>query len=278
MLRTDYPILDGYSVEVLPGDADPKLLAQAGLPAGSEVFIAHLPGHTFQGVRQAARRLIEAGYVPVPHFCVRRWTEPAQVQDSLINLREAGVDRMLVIAGEAPEANRLWDSAMDFLQSGEWAYLAPEKLFVAGHPEGMQHMSGQGTDLLLAKQAFAMAHRIRLEIISQFVLDAGLFATWEKELRANGIHLPIRAGMPGQVTPATLVKYALRCGVGAAMQATSRQKDRLMQLAKSGSMAAQIKELQAQVRGNPDSLIRTVHFFPFGSLQNTLEWASNQQA
>lgn len=267
-----YSILDGFSVEILPREADWQVLLRAGLPTGSEVFLAHLPGHPFQGIITAASRLIDAGYIPVPHFCVRRWTDLQSVQGALGQLGEAGVERLLVLAGEAPAKDRLWDSSLEFLQSGIWQEMTPGKFFVAGHPEGMPQYPMQGVEILLAKQAFGKAHDVEMEIVSQFVLDADLFGAWDNELRMNGVHLPVRAGLPGKVTPATLAKYALRCGVGTALKASGAQKDRLLRLAGDGGMDTQIAVLQAQILADPRMLIGKVHFFPFGSLQNTLEW------
>ena len=47
---------------------------------------------------------------------------------------------------------------------------------------------------------------------------------------ARGIQLPVIVGLAGPATPATLMKFALRCGIGNSMRAVRSQMGRFGRL------------------------------------------------
>jgi methylenetetrahydrofolate reductase (NADPH) len=90
-------------------------------------------------------------------------------------------------------------------------------------------------------------------------------------LRAFGIEHPVRVGLAGPTSLATLLRYAKRCGVRASAQGLARQAGLLRQLF---------------AMSTPDALVRTLaerrdelgeiapHFFSFGGLAGTARWAA----
>jgi methylenetetrahydrofolate reductase (NADPH) len=67
---------------------------------------------------------------------------------------------------------------------------------------------------LKQKSAWLKEKKIEGFIATQFLFNAEPVAAWARDLRAEGIDLPIHVGVPGPATIKTLVKYAAMCGVG----------------------------------------------------------------
>src|SRR5207253_1784145 len=58
-------------------------------------------------------------------------------------------------------------------------------------------------------------------IVTQFCFEAQPILDWVRARRADGIDVPIRIGLAGPASITTLMKYALRCGVGNSVRALS---------------------------------------------------------
>ena len=51
-------------------------------------------------------------------------------------------------------------------------------------------------------------------IVTQMCFDAGIIGNWVRELRDNGIHLPVWLGLPSVSNRTSLMTTSLRIGVG----------------------------------------------------------------
>ena len=59
-------------------------------------------------------------------------------------------------------------------------------------------------------------------MVTQFGFDAEPILRWVGALRARDIFCPVRIGVAGPATVATLAKYAVRCGIGSSLRALAR--------------------------------------------------------
>ena len=75
---------------------------------------------------------------------------------------------------------------------------------------------------LAAKRDWGRSVGLRVDLVSQFCFESGPILAWLKELEAHGLDLPVRIGLAGPTSPATLAKFALRCGVGASLRSLGR--------------------------------------------------------
>ena len=71
---------------------------------------------------------------------------------------------------------------------------------------------------------------IRVDVVTQFCFESAPILQWLGELDARGIDLPVIVGLAGPATPATLTKFALRCGIGNSMRALRGQIGRFGRL------------------------------------------------
>jgi methylenetetrahydrofolate reductase (NADPH) len=110
-------------------------------------------------------------------------------------------------------------------------------------------------------------------MVSQFCFDAKPIVALAKRMRALGVTAPFRVGVAGPAERSTLVKYALMCGVGASLRALKERQDLARNVLTGETPEALLTEVaQAQER-DPSLGIKGVHFFTFGALAKSAEWA-----
>jgi methylenetetrahydrofolate reductase (NADPH) len=213
------------------------------------------------------------GFDPVPHIPVRRLNDRADFAGLLSDLvAEAGVSRVLLIAGDAPRPAGAFSSTLDALSTGVLAEHGIRSIFVAGHPEGHPHILDH--ELRRAerdKVAFASANRIDITFLTQFFFDAAPFVAWVRLMRAQGIDARIVAGLAGPARLTTLFKFALRCSVGASIRALGDRPDLFAKLATERDPDPIIRAIVRAGFDRPLGQIG-IHLFSFGGLARTCGW------
>jgi methylenetetrahydrofolate reductase (NADPH) len=187
------------------------------------------------------------------------------------------VDDVLVVAGGAKTVAGDYSSSIEILRSGLLERHGIVRAGVAGHPEGSPDIPPEAVLAALAeKNAFAEQSPIELRIVSQFALAPEPYIAWERELRAHGNRLPIVAGIPGVTSPATLLKFALSCGIGPSVEVLRKKSGGLLKLATTRLWRPDelVEGIARSITEDPDSLIRGLHMFPFGGVQRSAEWLS----
>src|SRR5262245_64094463 len=77
------------------------------LPAGTPVYVNHLPKHNVAAALDTLVALRQANLEPVPHIAARRVFTRAEVQSFIVKaVRRAGVTKALLVAGDVPEPDR----------------------------------------------------------------------------------------------------------------------------------------------------------------------------
>ena len=113
-----------------------------------------------------------------------------------------------------------------------------------------------------------------LYIVTQFTFSADPVIKWERSFSEDIGRLPVTVGLPGLATARTLLKYALDCGVGASLQAFSKRYASLTRLLTVSAPDESVVALARYKDETPQSKISAIHFFPFGGLKKTAEWAN----
>ena len=88
---------------------------------------------------------------------------------------------------------------------------------------------------------------------------------------ARGIRLPVIVGLAGPATPATLMKFALRCGIGNSMRAVRSQIGRFGRLLTDAGPDEVMRGLQSAPEA-ATAPIAGFHLFPFGGLRKSGDW------
>src|ERR1700683_2038743 len=112
-------MLRGYSIEVNPTESKIIDAAPTRLDPGTEVFLTWIPGTNPMDTIAPAGKLRSAGLFPVPHIGARHVQSAAQLAQLGARLAgEAGVDRVLIIAGDREKPAGPYDSSPAVMQSG----------------------------------------------------------------------------------------------------------------------------------------------------------------
>ena len=109
-------------------------------------------------------------------------------------------------------------------------------------------------------------------LVTQFCFEAGPVIRWIERLRAIGIGLPVRIGVPGPASIKTLLRYAQECGIGPSMRVLTRQARnvaKLLTVQTPDRLLADLAEFQA---ADPEQQLRGVHLYPFGGFGKTCAW------
>jgi methylenetetrahydrofolate reductase (NADPH) len=123
---------------------------------------------------------------------------------------------------------------------------------------------------LRAKLALARQRGLEASLITQFGFEAAPIQRWIQSLRDDNILCPIRIGIAGPASVATLAKFAVRCGIGASLRALGRGQTAFARILVEAAPDALIETLAAaEHRGAP---IGGLHFFSFGGVRRTAAW------
>lgn len=240
---------------------------------GTEVSITFLPGDKFGHNVETAAELRRAGFNPVPHIAAREIASRDALDDFLRRLRgEADVRRILLIAGDIAIARGPFKSSRDLAASGLIEAHGVSRVSVAGHPEGHPWLdTAQAMKSLAAWRAWGGERRIALDIVTQFCFEAAPILDWLGALETSGIDLPVTIGLAGPASPATLMKFALRCGVGHSIRAVRSQIGRYGRLLTETGPDEVVRGLEAAPRV-ATAQISGFHLFPFGGLRKAGNW------
>jgi methylenetetrahydrofolate reductase (NADPH) len=269
-------LVTGYSIETTVREAARIERFGDSLRPGTRVYIAHVPGTDWQETVTLATRLRHEQMEPVPHIVARRITGAAQLDDVLKKLvGEAGVKQVLAVAGDIAKPVGELDSALQMLEMGVFEKHGLRKIGVAGHPEGHKDVSDPVLkDALKRKNEYARRTGADVYIVTQFSFAAEPVGAWEAAKGPDVNHLSFTVGVPGLATIKTLLKYALECGVGPSMHALSKHAASLTKLVTVAAPDELIVGLASYKARNTRTLMNGIHFFPFGGLKRTADWAN----
>jgi methylenetetrahydrofolate reductase (NADH) len=262
------------STEITTHDA--KLvpdLAEALLP-GTTVYVAHTPKASLDEVVAVSIELQSRGLRASPHIVARQLASKFSLRQALGRMRSAGIDQALVIAGDREVPVGPFSSSLDVIRSGTLQDAQLRKIAFAGHPEGHHAMdAGQLLDSLRQKQDFARQTGIEVNLTTQFSFDAAAVCQWVRKLRVHDIQLPVHVGIAGPTSPQKLLRFALKCGVGASLQSVLRNPGSVSSLAGMGATPEEmIGELVRLGAGEEASQIIKPHLFTFGGALAGATW------
>lgn len=274
-------MLRDYSVELVP--TAPRLIDSAieRLQPRTLVSLTWVPGSNPMDMVAPAAKLRRAGLFVMPHVGARHLQSRKQLEDLAACLvGEAGIDRVLVIGGDRRKPAGPFDSSLAVMQSGVFQRVGVVKMAVAGFPEANPQIPSQILDAALTtKVAFARQEGIRLSLMTQFCFSAGPILSWLQRLREGGIDVPVRVGLAGPAGVMTLLRYAVRCGVGNSVHVLTQNPAFARALTDSGPEPIMREMASALSREEWNRLgISGFHFYLFGGLNRTLEWIASIKA
>jgi len=267
-------LIAAASIEVSPRDALADERLRDLVAPGTTVFVNHPGSVTHHDIVAACVRLRRFGFEPVPHVSARRLTCFTQADDFLRRaVGEASVTGALLIGGDAAAPAGPFSDSFSLLASGVIERNGLRWAGFAGYPEGHPAIASRTLEAALHSK-LALARRIGLEaaVITQFGFEPAPIARWIATLRGEGFAVPVRIGIAGPASIATLAKYAVRCGIGSSLRALARGHAAFARILTEASPDALIDALVAGE--DPCAPIDGLHVFTFGGIRRTAEWAT----
>ncbi|HXV93491.1 MAG TPA: methylenetetrahydrofolate reductase [Pseudonocardia sp.] len=266
-----------FSVEITPREAPTLPPLPDVLAPGTAVYLTFLPHTPWEQTVAVARSVRDAGMRPVPHLAARAVPDRPALRRMLADLAAAGVEDLLVLAGSLATPVGEFHETAQILDTGLLEEAGIVRVGIVGHPEGHPDVADDELFRALhAKCRIARERGLDLHLVTQFCFAPEPIVAWERRIRALGVDVPVHVGLPGLTTPTRLLRFGLRCGVGASLKVLRQQAGGVLKLATSPVHPdATLVGIAAAVAADPAGLLRGIHFFPFGALAATAAWAND---
>lgn len=267
-------LMRDWSVEAtLPKASDIETLA-AESPPGTPIYLSALTKNHGAGMIADAVAVRRAGLDPVPHIAVRNYESAAELETVLTRFRtEANVRTALVIAGDRDRPAGPFESALSLIASGMLEGCGIEAVGVSGYPDGHPRIDEDRLEeALSAKVEAAEKAGLALHVVTQFCFDSQAIGDWIRAIRAGYPGLPVRIGLAGPAGAATLLKFALRCGVKASARGLRRNLSAFGGLMGEATPDRIVDALAAMPLEAWEENA-ALHFFSFGGIGRTAKWA-----
>ena len=272
-------MLRGYSMEISARESKTVEAAADHLDPGTHVYMTWIPGDDPFNAVPAAATLRRRGLVPVPHIGARHVESEKQLSEFAARLHgEAGVDRVLIIAGDRDQPAGPYDSSLKVMESEALQRNGITHIGISGFPEGNPNIPEPVlAEALAAKVAYGRRTGLDLHIATQFCFEIEPVTAWLRSLRDQGIDIPIRVGFAGPASVTTLTRYAIRCGVGNSLRALTHGPS-FSRLLTERNPEHLIRELATAIASEDNLHVQGLHFFVFGGLKKTAEWIKASRA
>jgi len=265
-------LLGGFSIEATFPKAEEIESLRRTLSPGTRIYLSCLPNRLPEKLVDSAILVRTAGFEPVPHLTARAYPDLQSFERVLGGLaKDAGVRSALVIAGDRDDQAGPFAGALDLIESGALEANGIQEIDIAGYPDGHPKIDDGLLARSMAQKLDAASKRnLRTNITTQFCLDPDQILAWLRRVRGEGINVPIRVGVAGPTTMRSLLKFALRCGVRASLKGVFNPK--ALQLFGEAAPDGIIRAL-AESADRTEFGAVTIHFFSFGGIVQTAEWA-----
>jgi len=242
-------------------------------PKGSTIYVAAIPSRPLAEQVETARNLREAGFEPVPHLAARNFESVQAMEDQLRQLVEqAGTRRVLVIAGDRPDAAGPFKDSLSIIETGALQRHGIVEVGISGHPDGHPRVSDAVLEQAMSdKIAAADRAGLNVRIVTQFTMSTQPIVDFVTRVRARGIKNHISIGLAGPTSMTTLLRFAKLCGVKASTQGLARNIGLVKNLI-GASTADPIVRALADMKDQLGDV--SPHFFSFGGLPATTRWVN----
>ena len=272
-------MVDGYSLEMTAKELDGLREAAPLIRPGTQVAVTFLPGEEMEQRVAAAKLVRELGFEPIVHLSARRLTSAEELDNYLSRITtEAGVKRVFLIAGDPPEPEGPFEDSLQVIESGLLEKHGITIAGVGGHPEGHPNVSKDDLWVWMERKIAALRTRgIVPLVVTQFAFDDDAIVEWVGEMRARGIDVPVRLGVPGPAGIKRLLGFAARCGVGASASVMKKYGVSVTNLLGRAGPDKLVDSLDAKLNDEEHGRVR-LHLYPFGALTASAEWVNEYDA
>jgi len=267
-------LVSGGSLEMGAHRPQDARAIAALLPAGTPVYVNHLPRHRLLDTVPTLVAVREAGLEPVPHIAARRIRDKAELQEFLKRaVGEAGVRKVLALGGDEPEALGPFPDGAALIREGKFAESGLREVGLPGYPEGHPRIPSPVLERAFSeKLALVAAQGLGSYIVTQFSFAPARVIEYCSGLARSAPRVPIYVGLAGPTNPVSLLRFAQRCGVSASLRALRTQGMDAVRLVTHTDPADQLAALGHYCSVHADCNVVGVHLFTFGGVNAAAEW------
>ena len=248
------------------------------LPAGTPVYVNHLPRHRLLETLPTLVAVREAGLEPVPHIAARRIKDRAELQTYLARATgDAGVRKALVLGGDEPEAVGPYADGAALIREGQLAGAGLREIGLPGYPEGHSRIPSAALERAFAeKLALAAAQGLGTYVLTQFSFAPARVIEYCASLARSAPSVPVYVGLAGPTDPIALLRFAQRCGVSASLRALRAQGLDAVRLVTHTDPADQLAAIARYCAAHADCNVVGIHLFTFGGVTAAAKWINRQ--
>lgn len=259
-------LLEDARLEVLPAPGTAERVVEHVAP-GRMLTVTASPSRGLEPTLALACELARLGYEVVPHLAARMVVDTGQLAEIVARLGGAGVTRVFVPSGDAPQAGEFPD-AISLLTALEGLGAPFRHVGVTAYPESHGTIPDDVT-----VQAMWDKRRHATEMVSNMTFDPQVVATWLARTRARGVTLPLWLGVPGPLDTAKLLTIATRIGVGDSTRFLLKHRRTALRLAAPGGFSPErfLRRLAPTLQRS-ESGVAGLHLFTFNQVAETEAW------
>ena len=248
------------------------------LPAGTPVYVNHLPKRDLGHTLKALVALREANLEPVPHVAARRVASRTEVKAFTEQaVRLAGVSKILLIGGDLPQPSGPYADAAELLADDFLAGAGLTQVGLPGYPEGHPRIATATLNQALEqKLQLAARQGLGASVVTQFSFAPNRIIEYCADLARRAPGVPVYVGLAGPTDPVALLRFAQRCGVSASLRALQAEGLRAVRLFTHVDPTDQLVALARHARSGSASNVVGVHLFSFGGVARTARWMNER--
>ncbi|MGW9345890.1 methylenetetrahydrofolate reductase [Streptomyces albidoflavus] len=273
-------LVEGFSLEMTGKDVLGLQEAAHAIPKGTKINVTFL-GNEDLGMRVTASRAVrDLGFIPVPHISARRLKSQDELEEFLGALQEVGAtDSVFAVGGDPAEPEGPYPDSLSVIHTGLLQKYGVKEVSIAGYPEGHPDIPGEVLWRHLEDKSAALKEQgLDAVILTQFAFDTDPVIDWMNGVRERSIDTQIRVGTPGPAGIKRLINFARRFGVGANAMIVKKYGFSLTNLMGTTGPDRFVTDLAALLAAGPSSGSVKLHFYTFGGLLATSEWARDYRA
>jgi methylenetetrahydrofolate reductase (NADPH) len=256
-------LLTGADFELIPLKG--ALDSASSIEPGSTVSVTASPSRGMTPTVDLAIELQARGYRAVPHFSARTIESRRDLASMIKRLDDGGVAQVFITGGDG-EPHGVYFDALSLLRDMAAVGHPFLEVGITGYPEGHPVISGDRLRrALLDKQAHATY------IVTQMCFSPQAIVDWITGIRADGVDISVKVGVPGAVDTARLLTIGARIGVGDSMKFLAKNRAAIFRMLLPGRYRPD-RMVQPLARTGDGLGITGIHLFTFNQVEPTVAW------
>ncbi|MFS0734755.1 methylenetetrahydrofolate reductase [Microbacterium sp. 1P10UB] len=268
-------LVSDFSLEMTGKDVPGLIEAKDSIPQGTKINVTFLGNEDLEMRVAASKAVRDMGFIPVPHISARRLSSQAQLEEFLSRLQDVdATESVFVVGGDPAVPEGPYEGAYDVIRTGILADYGVKEVSIAGYPEGHPDISDEVLWRSLDEKAVSLREQnLGTTVLTQFSFDTDPVMSWIDQVRSRGIDSTIRIGTPGPAGIKRLLGFARRFGIGANAMIVKKYGFSLTNLMGTAGPDRFVSDLATLVSADPAAGKVSLHFYTFGGLLATSEWA-----